>query len=243
MKKIIVWTPINTSGHFPHLENDPGWMNRRAEIMNHFTIQSMRAQTCKDFDWWIEVREDTRDYWEDALNLDGVPARILSRAPVTDHKKGKNAAWERDPRHVEEWVKAPEFLEVRLNSDDLYRRTFIEALQKKEINPETQAILPRRGYYWFLQRRKLYKTVHKSPPFYALIYETERWLYGHRHPLPGGHMAARKLRNQDMNGHQWVWIVHDVNNKIVRKGPGAYNGRIGKRPTSLVRLKEFGFEQ
>lgn len=240
MRKIVVWTPINTSGHFPRLEANPKWMNRRCELMNLYTIPSMRAQTCKDFDWWIEVREDTRDFFQSQLNLDGVPARILSRPAVTDHANGKNIAWERLEKHVEEWIKDKEFLEVRLNSDDLYRRTFIETLQKMEIKPETQCILPRAGYYWFIRHGKLYKTRHLSPPFYALVYETARWLAGHRHPLPGGHRAARKLRNQDMIGRQWVWLVHDVNNKIIRKGADAYNKFKCGKSTNLIRLMEFG---
>jgi hypothetical protein len=240
MRKIVVWTPINTSGHFPKLEADPKWMNRRAEIMNRYTIPSMRAQTSKDFDWWIEVREDTADHFAHMLDLEGVPARILRRPAVTDHKAGKNAAWERLEKHVEEWIKEPEFWEVRLNSDDLYRRTFIETLQKMEVRPGTQCILPRVGYYWFLKEGRLYKTKHVSPPFYTLIYETARWLAGQRHPLPGGHRAARKLRNMDLVGRQWVWTVHEVNNKIVRKGAGAYDGHKLGKATDLSRLKEFG---
>ena len=240
MRKIIVWTPINTSGHFPHLENDRKWMNRRAEIMNRYTIPSMRAQTCKDFKWWIEVREDTVDYFAPMLDLEGVPAVILPRPAVTDHREGANAAWEREPAHVRERVIEPEFWEVRLNSDDLYRRTFIETLQKMEVRAGTQCILPRAGYYWFLREGKLYKTKHTSPPFYALIYRTEDWLSGYRHPLPKGHRAARHLRNQDMVGRQWVWIVHEVNNKIVRKGRGAYDYCRGRKVTALTRLQEFG---
>jgi hypothetical protein len=239
MRKIVVWTPLNTSGHFPKLEADPEWMTRRIELMNLYTIPSMRAQTCQDFDWWIEVREDTRDWVAPQLKLAGVPARILSRPIVTDHANGKNVAWDRLEKHVEEWIKAPEFWEVRLNSDDLYRRTFIETLQRMEVHPETKCILPTGGYYWFLRERKLYKTKHTSPPFYGLIYETARWLAGHRHPLLGGHRAAQKLRHQDMIGRQWVWLVHDVNNKIKRKGAGAYD-RCKGNPTDLSRLKEFG---
>lgn len=241
MRKIIVWTPINTSGHFPHLEGDPRWINRRCELMNQYVIPSMRAQTCEEFEWWIEVREDTIDHFAHMLDLDGVPALVLPRPPVLDHKLGANAAWERDPAHVRERITEPEFIEVRLNSDDLYRRTFIESLQTMTLEPGLQAILPRSGYYWFIRERKLYKTRHKSPPFYGLIYETERWLDGYRHPLPGGHGAARKLRNRDMNGRQWVWLVHNVNNKIVRRGKGSYDRfKISGKSVNLSRLQEFG---
>jgi hypothetical protein len=239
MRKIIVWTPVNTSGHFPRLENDPQWMDRRCEIMNKYVIPSMRAQTCREFEWWIEVREDTFPFITSRLRLDGVPAVILPRPIVTDHKEGRNAAWERYPAHVRERVSEPAFMEVRLNSDDLYHHDFIATLQTMEIAPETAAILPRAGYYWHLKEKALYKTSHTSPPFYTLIYDTAAWLDGYRHPLPGGHRAARKLCNQDMPGRQWVWIVHDVNNKIIRKGKGAYNGYRG-RPAGLDRLAEFG---
>ena len=239
MRKIIVWTPINTSGHFPALENDPKWMTRRCEIMNQYVIPSMRAQTCKDFEWWIEVREDTVGFITPRLALDGLPSVILPRPIITDHKSGKNAAWERLDADVRARITDPTFLEVRLNSDDLYHRDYIQTLQRMEIIPGTQAILPRAGYYWYLSQKALCKTVHNSPPFYTLIYDTEKWLAGYRHPLPGGHRAARKLRNQDVPGRQWVWIVHDVNNKIVRKGAGAYADHLG-HVTSLDRIKEFG---
>ena len=239
MRKIIVWTPINTSGHFPHLENDPAWMERRCEIMNKYTIPSMRAQTCQDFEWWIEVRVDTVEFFEKRLDLKGTPAGIAPRPIVTDHKLGANAAWERDPAHVRDRIKDQTFFEVRLNSDDLYHEKFIETLQSMEIKPDTAVILPRAGYYWHLKDGQLFKTSHKSPPFYCLIYDTKKWLGGIRHRLPGGHRAARKLHNQDMPGRQWVWIIHDVNNKIIRKGKDAYKDYRGG-PANLKRLGEFG---
>jgi len=240
MRKVIVWTPINTSGHFPQLESDPKWMARRVEIMNRYTIPSMRAQTCKDFEWWIEVRTDTVRYFKEQLDLVGVPAVVLPRPIVTDHKAGKNTAWEREPEHVKDRVSEPIFYEVRLNSDDLYHKGFIEALQAMDIKPDTKVVLPRAGYYWHLAERKLYKTKHPSPPFYTLIYDTAAWLQGYRHRLPGGHRAARKLPNQDMPGRQWVWIVHDCNNKIVRKGKRAYEHYKEGKAYGLDRLKEYG---
>ena len=239
MKKIIVWTPINTSGHFPQLENDPKWMARRCEIMNQYVIPSMRAQTCQDFEWWIEVRKDTVNYIEKRLNLTGVPAIILPRPIVKDHENGKNTAWEREPDHVRERVSEASFIEVRLNSDDLYHQDFIKTLQTMMIKDTTQVILPRAGFYWHLKGNRLYKTTHSSPPFYALIYDTAEWLAGYRHRLPGGHRAAKNLVNQDMPGRQWVWIIHEVNNKIVRKGKRAYDHHTGT-PASLGRLKEYG---
>jgi hypothetical protein len=241
MRKIIVWTPINTSGHFPKLENDPKWLARRCEIMNQYVIPSMRAQTCNDFEWWIEVREDTVEFVIRRLNIAGLPAVILPRPIVTDHANGKNVAWDRLPEHVRARVSDPEFIEVRLNSDDMYHQGFIGYLQSMDIKPDTQCILPRQGYYWYLKENQLCKTTHMSPPFYALIYNTEAWLKGYRHRMKGGHRAARKLRNQDMPGRQWVWIVHEVNNKIVRKGVNnAYKPPNTFRQASLDRLKGFG---
>lgn len=239
MRKIIVWTPINTSGHFPKLENDKAWMARRCEIMNQYVIPSMRAQSCQDFEWWIEVRKDTVSYFKEHLDLAGVPAVILPRPKVTDHENGKNVAWERDPEHVRERVSEASFIEVRLNSDDLYHRDFIKYLQGMEVKPDTACILPRAGYYWHLAEKRLYKTTHHSPPFYALVYDTKAWLDGFRHPMKGGHMSARRLKNQDVPGRQWIWIIHDVNNKIIRKGKNAYQNHRG-RPTGLGHLKGFG---
>lgn len=242
MRKIIVWTPINTSGHFLKLENSPKWMERRCEIMNLYTIPSMRAQTCRDFEWWIEVREDTADFILPRLKLDGVPAVVLTRPMVPDHGNGANAAWEREPAHVKARINEPEFIEVRLNSDDLYHQDFIGALQAMPIYPLTNVILPRRGYYWFVKEQILCKVHHQSPPFYGLIYDTEKWLDGFRHYLPGGHRAAKKLTNQDVPGRHWVWTIHDINNKIIRKGRGAYDRHkvdVNRR-VSLDRLKGFG---
>jgi hypothetical protein len=239
MRKIIVWTPINTSGHFPKMENDKAWMDRRCEIMNQYVIPSMRAQSCKDFEWWIEVRKDTVNYIEKRLNLTGVPAVILPRPIVKDHGNGKNTAWERDPEHVRERVSEDSFIEVRLNSDDLYHKDFIKYLQGMEIRPDTAVILPRAGFYWHLAEKRLYKTTHVSPPFYALVYDTKAWLDGFRHPLPGGHRAAHNLKNQDVPGRQWVWIIHEINNKIIRKGAGAYKDHRGT-PAKLSRLRDFG---
>ncbi len=215
---IIIWSPLNTSGYNIDLEKDKKWIDRRCEILNQFVIPSLEYQTDQDFMWFLEIREDTYDMIIPQLNLNKVPVKIITRPIVYNWKTGAGDAWERQNEDIKKFVNKKTFYDIRLNSDDMYRKDFVEKIKKVKVKKDTQAIIPIKGYQWYLNKNIVVEKDLDSPPFYAFIYNTKDYLNGVRYKTRKGHVGVKRLRNVKMDERLWCWIVHDVNQKIIRKG-------------------------
>ena len=209
----VIWTPLNSSGWNEELETNVGWIDKRIELMNNLVIPSVSKQTDKNFVWFIEVREDTVDYISSRLKLQNSNGVIIKRPPGLGPKK----AWVRQPEDIEKYVKTKNYYEIRLNSDDLLHNNYLNEIKNININ-NTEVIIPNKGYYWYKQENIVVELDHRSPPFYALIYNKKKFLDGFRYVLKGGHMGAIKLKHKIVDKRIWCWIIHDTNNKIIRKG-------------------------
>lgn len=216
--KVVIWSPLNTSGFNTDLEKNKDWLNRRIEILNKYVIPSLNYQVDKDFLWFLEVREDTTDIIVPKLDFLDVPVVICERPVVHDWKLGKGLAWERQTKDIKKHITDKVFYDVRLNSDDLYRKDFVRDLKKIKTKKGTQAIIPRNGYLWYVAPDVVVQRNHYSPPFHAFIYNTQKYLDGLRYKTRKGHVGVRKLNHVVMPDRYWCWLVHDVNQKIIRKG-------------------------
>jgi len=215
MTDVIVWTKFNTTGFRIELENNPKWLKRRIEILNKISAPSLRNQSDTRFTWVIEVREDTYTDCVNSFNVDGINVCIL---PMPKKGEKEEVRKQRENATIENYVGSNEFYFVRLNSDDMYHKDFIKKLKALEVGEEIEAIIPVRGYYWYIADKKLVQLNNPSPPFYAFIYNTEKYLSGYRYPLQKGHRYVKKFKHIVMNDRLWVWVIHDINNKILRIG-------------------------
>ena len=235
--KVVIWSPLNTSGYNTDLEKDKKWLDRRCEILNQYVIPSLDMQTDKDFYWFLEVREDTADMIIPQLDFMNVPVIVCKRPVVHNWKSGKGVAWERQEADIKKHIKDKTFYDVRLNSDDLYRKDFVKRLKSIGTKPDTQAIIPKYGYLWYLSHDVVVERDHGSPPFHAFIYNTKEYLKGFRYRTRNGHVGVKNLRHITMKDRMWCWIVHDVNQKIIRKG--GYPKHTKYKMSSKDVLKDF----
>ncbi len=224
--QVIIWTPLNTSGYNTELEQDPVWLKRRADLLNKYVIPSLRMQTDKDFLWFLEIREDT-DSFVNQLDLSGVPVVVVYRPKLTREQHVKGVAWNRRVEDVKRFVTSDRFFDVRLNSDDLYHKDHVKLLRQSIAGKDIpQAVFGTAGYFWWLQKgdgtnasvNVVTEFAQKAPALYSLVYDTEQYLHGFSYNMPGGHDYLIKMPSVVIPGRQWVRIVHDVNQKIIRVG-------------------------
>ncbi|MCF7910862.1 hypothetical protein K9L16_04275 [Candidatus Pacearchaeota archaeon] len=234
--KVLVWTPLNTSGFDHNLEIDKDWINTRINLMNKYVIPSMNNQTDKNFLWFIEIREDTIDLIAPKLKLNNNNFKIISR-PINKDETCK--AFIRQKKDIDKYIGTRKFYDVRLNSDDMYINTFIETLKSVKIDKKTQAIIPRKGFMWYILDNIVVKRVQESPPFSTLIYNTEDFLDGFYYYMPTGHCEVKLLSHKIIKDPMWCVIVHDKNNKIYRLGK--YTSHKKFIQASLETLKDFGY--
>ena len=230
--KTIIWTKLNTTSFKYELETDYRWLNERIKIMNEITIPSIRAQTDKNFLWVIEVREETFDHVKERLEV--FEQMYLMKTKTKKLDDGSRATQKEEI--VREYVDDDILYMVRLNSDDMYRKTFIEDLHSLDTAGAEAVIIPK-GYFWYMKEKVVVKLEKPSPPFYVLVYDKQKYLEGFRYSIPGGHRKVKNLKHIKMPGRQWVWVIHDINNKILRIGK--YPSYKKYKKSDILVLKEF----
>lgn len=225
---IIIQTPLNTMGFSQERENDKKWLKNRIDIMMHFTIPSLINQSDQGFLHLIKCRGPV-DYIKECADTYGeLPDNI--QLVTTDHYK-KILLGITDKR----------FYNVRLNSDDLYHRDFVKSLRECPVKENTQAVIAQNGYYYRMEEGFIEKKTFRSPPFYAIIYNTKEYKEGLRHRPKGGHCGVINLKHVLLPGRQWLYIVHPQCNKLLRGAefPKIVKKNIIKRDKEKI-LKEFG---
>ena len=74
---------------------------------------------------------------------------------------------------------------ARLDSDDLYHRTFVQQLYDVQPQPQTMALINQNGYLWDSVNNEMAPAFHRSPQFYVYLYKTAEYAAGYRVKLPG----------------------------------------------------------
>jgi len=100
---------------------------------------------------------------------------------------------------------------VRLDSDDLYRRSYMQQLHHHHRRKGIRAIINQHGYMYDAKRKRIAPMHAKSPAFYTLIYKVKDYLKGKRYRLRGGHPAVIRLRHNKLRLRNYVHIIHGGN--------------------------------
>ena len=209
MKQIFIQTPLNTMGfNGGKFEEDPKWLKARMKIMNSFTVKSLEAQTNPNFHWHILTRPETKEFIQELFT--GTVGDVLT---IDESEKIIN---EKAEKMVEEGEF--ELLLTRLNSDDCYHNEFINIVQNFHIKKETEALVFQCGYMWYQKEKIIVERRFPSPPFYSFIYNPAEYLMGKKYDVNGHNFIRIKLNTNALRERLWLWLVNDLNNKILRGG-------------------------
>jgi hypothetical protein len=186
------------------------WIDKRFELFEKYTLPSVQAQTCKDFDWALVVNMEF-PHWTDAdwMRLVSYGYKVWCL----------NTVWDREcvgaefdyglcikSRSDEDW-----YITSRLDSDDVLLPNYIEGIQSK-FTEEKQWIGFDNGLVYDVDTDTTYSRTYKNSPFVSLVEhrDTVKGVY----QLP--HTAATKEFNYvsvDTDEPGWMQVIHGSNVK------------------------------
>ncbi|WP_167568849.1 glycosyltransferase [Brevibacillus migulae] len=177
------------------------WIQKRMSIFMRYTRRSLQKQSNQDFEALVEyedrsrktIKKELAKYRKFPKNIKFIPKSMYQ----TCIRKRLNGY-----RYL--------YL-VRLDSDDLYRKSYIQQLKNHHAGKGISAIINQYGYMYDTKKKWIAPMYAKSPAFYTLIYKVKDYLKGKRYRLPGGHPAVIRLRHDKLRLRNYVHIIHTGN--------------------------------
>lgn len=198
-KKIIIISSLNTM-NFRKERLEKEWIEYRIDIFMKYTMKSLKQQTNQDFLAFIFYENDSEDILREALaKYEKLPDNIQ----FTCLKESKQ---------ITENITGYDYLYlVRIDSDDMYHKSYVQKLHDYMPREETQVLINQNGYLYDSINIRLGKYYNESPSPYTLIYKTKDYLENFRYKLQGGHPGAIRLPHEIMDGYNFVVTVHSQN--------------------------------
>lgn len=188
------------------------WINARLDIFWNYTLKSLKAQTNQDFDVFVDCSKDSEI----------LPTTFLAQRDPLPSNIHFNCGWDSDFA-IDEIAKHYDWLYItRLDSDDLYKKTFVENLYNLSIAPTTQAIVCQDGYLYDIKTQTLKTYFDFSPPFYTFVYPTSDYLLRKRYQLTPnlGHASViHVLQYEILPGANYMVTVHTDNTGTTSDSP------------------------
>lgn len=215
-KKIIIYSNFNTPNYIksPYLEesskkiNLKSWIDERMDIFFDYTLQGFIAQTNQDFTAIYNYTDSSEELVLNSIKeRGGLPNNVLF-VPRSKYEEV-----------VDKLVDGYDQLYLtKLDSDDIYIRTFVDTLHKLKPKDNTEVVICNYGYMYDTLSGRMAKIWHVSASFHAYIYklsnETIRYSSLDLSPLEfldESHFSALKHRYEYIPGYNFIWIIHENN--------------------------------
>ncbi len=199
-KKIVVNIIFNTR---INLQNSslPRWIKYRIDIFFKFTLNSLINQTNQDFTVYVKYMDETERIIKRLLrHRPALPGNILFVKEKEAEAHLLKNLHEYDDLYI-----------VRIDSDDLYHKSFIQQLHDYIPNKKTNALINQKGYLYDSIHHRMASIDRPSPPFYTLVYKAKKYIRGKRHPLLAGHGDVINLRHEIIQPRNYVVVIHGKN--------------------------------
>lgn len=198
-KKIIIQSAFNTMGFKKEDELNEEWIKYRLKIFANYTLKSIKIQTNQYFTFLFRCRNETIPLIRKEIG-GSLPGNVLIIDELEYDLK------------VKELIKDFNYLFlVRLSSDDMYIKTFIDMLHNYNPKLETEILINQNCYNYEVNEKRLASFFHLSPQCYVLIYKTIDYLRGKRHSMKQGHADAILLKHELLSGINYMDTVHNKN--------------------------------
>lgn len=201
-RRVVIEINFNNYGIVPD-RLKPGWIRNRIAIFKRYTLRCLRRQTNPEFLALLKTAAESEPLLNGPLRKDweDFPPNVRFGSERTCVEAIREFAAGHDELFV-----------ARLDSDDLYRRTFVQLLMDWRPKPGTAALISQDGYMWDTINNEMAAVHHFSPQFYTYIYKTKDYLDGYRiKPPRNGHRHVIQLPHELLPGRNYVNIVHVAN--------------------------------
>jgi len=200
-KKIIIQMPLNTyigGGKNSENEVNEEWIKYRIMLFTGYCLKSLKAQSNQHFTALIKCREKTIPFIKKEMGE--LPENVLIVGELEYEQK------------IKDLIKDYKYLYlVRVDSDDLWIKTFVDMLHNCIPKPETELLLNQYCYNYDIYSKRLASYFLISPQSYVLLYRVNEYLEGKRHSLPGGHKAAITKIHELITGANYMDTLHNTN--------------------------------
>lgn len=223
-KSIIVLVPLNIANYeknedaeenliseylkyMAHLGKEELWVKNRINVFMNYTYKSLVNQTNQDFIACIIYDDKTEKLIVSELMKYGeLPQNIIFIGQsIVDAL-------------IKEKIAGSEYVYfVRIDSDDMYHKSYIQKLYDYTPLPETTSLINQLAYLYDSFYNKLYVCHAKILSCYTLIYKSEDYLSGVIPTVITNQLDAQMdiayhvLNREEMEGLNYVWHVHSKN--------------------------------
>lgn len=175
------------------------WIDYRIDIFMKYTAFSLINQTNQDFKCVVRYSKKTENLIFDAL----------SRYP----KLPENIVFTDDgDKYIQETIDGYKYIyHIRIDSDNMFNKDYIENLHKFDYYEGLECILCQNGYIYDTGSDRLATMFHGSPSFYALVYTVDDFLVGFKHSTEPDHWGAASLVNEKIDTPSYLVVVHGQN--------------------------------
>ena len=186
---------------------DELWIRNRINVFMNYTYKSLINQTNQDFTAFIIYDDKTEEIVISELVKYGTLAEniVFIGKSIVDI-------------FIKEKVKDSEYVYfVRIDSDDMYHKSYIQKLYDYTPAKDVAALINEWAYIYDSYSNKLYICHAKILSCYTLIYKSEDYISG---ALPSPitnqldaqmSIAHDVLKNEELDGINYVWHVHSKN--------------------------------
>lgn len=198
-KKIVIGSSFNNLG-WSDKRLTKEWIEERLALTMNYAVPSLKKQTSQDFSAFFLF--DGKSEEDMMAALSGYPA-------LPDNIKFVNA-WKL-AAHIRKDLDCYDYLyAVRLDSDDMYHRTFVQQLQEYEHKEGTRLLINQNGYIYDSVQNRIAEYYHYSPQFYVIIYKSQDYFKGERYKF-NGHRDAINQPHEIIEKRNYVNHVHKSN--------------------------------
>ena len=201
---VCVVTRLNIYVFKKRTLQDRGWLARRLDLFERWTVPSMRWQTAPADSWIILVDETTHpdDLARVRRATQGLPTRLVTlpsvyEMPTYYERVGPALATDRP------WV-----VTCRLDSDDSLARTYLASVREHVGETTGEFLNCRNGFK--LAGHRLARIADDSSPFLAFVEPAGRQVRSVYHVAHQVASTSAPVR-QIPRGPAWLTRVHDLN--------------------------------
>lgn len=198
-KKIVVGSSFNNLA-WSDKRLTKEWIDERMALTMNYAVPSLKKQTSQEFSAFFIY---------DGKSEENMIAALSDYPTLPDNIKFVNP-WNLSVQ-IKKDLESCDFLyAVRLDSDDMYHKTYIRQLQEYEHKEGTRLLINQNGYIYDSVNNRIAEYYHYSPQFYVIIYKAEDYLNGERYKFKG-HCDAINQPHEIIEKRNYVNHVHNSN--------------------------------
>ncbi|MEJ9307287.1 glycosyltransferase [Priestia megaterium] len=216
-KKIIVEIHFNAFGIIPD-RFEKKWIDHRMALFMKYAVSSLKKQTNQNFLTLVRYEDSTEKLIKEALaQYKKLPSNIKFVNKAEHMNELKEGCQSNDYIYI-----------ARLDSDDLYHKTYVQQLHDYKPKKDTEVLINQNGYLYDSMTSRIGEYYHFSPQFYVFIYKSDEYLEGKRYRPDGHGNVIKKFKYELLKNRNYVNVIHKQNSSNKRLGTkDTFNGSVG----------------